>query len=188
MYQARLYQATWKYDPTSNAPEDFNARIGKVLSKGVYQHADALHAPGSGSTSKVMLGRRSASDNLDDTNDTMQHKPLESTLASPGYVWVDAQGTALMNTSSPRDTRAPAASIAPAQTDFVPLSMSKTGKRINPGIMPQYSKIPVSTMAAHFSWAPDEPVNLRYHLKKTDFSEYNEVAARFMNNMVTAKS
>ena len=63
-------------------------------------------------------------------------------------------------------------------------------KRINPGVMEGYVNMPGSTMADHFKWldpAQQESLNRTHHLKKTDFSEYNEVAARSMKALITNK-
>ena len=63
-------------------------------------------------------------------------------------------------------------------------------KRVNPGVMEKYVDMPASTMADHFKWldpAEQESLNRTHHLKKTDFSEYNEVAARSMKALITNK-
>ncbi len=63
-------------------------------------------------------------------------------------------------------------------------------KRVNPGVMERYIDMPESTMTDHFRWLPEqqEPLNMTAHFKKTDFSEYNEVAARSMKGLITNKS
>ena len=63
-------------------------------------------------------------------------------------------------------------------------------KRVNPGVMEAYVDMPGSTMKDHFKWLPaqQEALNRTHHLKKTDFSEYNEVAARSMKTLITNKS
>eukprot|EP00891_Asterochloris_glomerata_P006799 jgi/Astpho2/6799/fgenesh1_pg.00103_%23_24_t len=63
-------------------------------------------------------------------------------------------------------------------------------KRVNPGVMPQYAQTPPSTVQDHFKWNQEEqePVNFRHHFKKTDFSEYTDVAARFMKGLITDKA
>ena len=63
-------------------------------------------------------------------------------------------------------------------------------KRVNPGVMENYVGMPSSTMADDFKWldpAEQESLNRTHHLKKTDFSEYNEVAARSMKALITNK-
>ena len=62
-------------------------------------------------------------------------------------------------------------------------------KRVNPGVMEHYVDMPQSTMTDHFRWLPDqqEPLDTSCHFKKTDFSEYNEVAARSMKGLITNK-
>jgi len=63
-------------------------------------------------------------------------------------------------------------------------------KRVNPRVMERYIDMPESTMTDHFRWLPEqqEPLNMAAHFKKTDFSEYNEVAARSMKGLITNKS
>ncbi len=63
-------------------------------------------------------------------------------------------------------------------------------KRVNPGVMERYIDMPESTMTDHFRWLPEqqEPLNMTAHFKKTDFSEYNEVAAQSMKGLITNKS
>ena len=55
--------------------------------------------------------------------------------------------------------------------------------------MENYVAMPQSTMTDHFKWLPaeQEPLDMTRHLKKTDFSEYNEVAARSMKGLITNK-
>ena len=63
-------------------------------------------------------------------------------------------------------------------------------KRVNPGVMEKYVEMPASTMTDHFQWldpTQQEPLNRTHHFKKTDFSEYNEVAARSMKALITNK-
>ena len=63
-------------------------------------------------------------------------------------------------------------------------------KRVNPGVMESYVAMPDSTMTDHFQWLPEqqEALKMTHHFKKTDFSEYNEVAARSMKGLITNKS
>ena len=53
-----------------------------------------------------------------------------------------------------------------------------------------YVDMPESTMIDHFIWLPEqqEPLDMTRHLKKTDFSNYNEVAARVMKSLITNKN
>ena len=62
-------------------------------------------------------------------------------------------------------------------------------KHVNPGVMEKYVGMPGSTMSDHFKWLPEqqESLNRIHHFKKTDFSEYNEVAARSMKTLITNK-
>lgn len=64
-------------------------------------------------------------------------------------------------------------------------------KRVNPGVMEKYVDMPGTTMADHYRWLDpkqQEPLNRTHHFRKTDFSEYNEVAARSMKALITNKT
>ena len=62
-------------------------------------------------------------------------------------------------------------------------------RRIHPGMMREFHRIPDSTMQDHFRWqaAAPPPVSFKHHFRKTDFSEYNEAAAQFAKHLVTDK-
>ena len=73
---------------------------------------------------------------------------------------------------------------------IVPFQVVDLWKRTNPGVMEKYVDMPESTMTDHFRWLPEqqEPLDMTQHLKKTDFTNYNEVAARVMKSLITNKN
>ncbi len=62
-------------------------------------------------------------------------------------------------------------------------------KRISPGMMPDTAKTPNTTNADAYAWRPElnDKVDELHHLKKTDFTEYTEVAVKIMNRLKEAK-
>lgn len=53
--------------------------------------------------------------------------------------------------------------------------------------LPGHTELPNSTAADAFQWRPEEgdSLDMTHHRQKTDFSQYAEVAARFMDQLVT---
>ena len=56
--------------------------------------------------------------------------------------------------------------------------------------LPGYERPPQSTMRDMFQWrkAEADELDFSHHRQKTEFAEYTEVAARFMNQLITDKA
>ncbi|DBB11734.1 hypothetical protein WJX82_009721 [Trebouxia sp. C0006] len=193
-YQSRLFQSRWTYEPFDNTADDFNTRVGRVLNRGAYS-SGPLHKSSTYASSIAVQNPK-----LADSQAILQGPQLSSTTSSKGitgsgsaYAWVDASGNQLQTTATHHVSGAVPSELGPASkvsTKPYNKEVVDLWKRVNPGVMERYIDMPESTMTDHFRWLPEqqEPLNMTAHFKKTDFSEYNEVAARSMKGLITNKS
>ncbi|KAL3151425.1 hypothetical protein ABBQ38_012435 [Trebouxia sp. C0009 RCD-2024] len=198
-YQSRLFQSKWTYEPFDTAADDFNTKVGRVLSRGAYTgqlHKSSMYASSVSLQEPGIAATTPPSDGTPELN-TSARASASSIGAAQGpsqYTWVDSAGKPIGCTLASPELAAQAKLAVKATTASMPKPYNKEvmdlWKRVNPGVMEGYVDMPGSTMTDHFKWlsAQQETLNRTHHFKKTDFSEYNEVAARSMKTLITNKS
>eukprot|EP00892_Ulva_mutabilis_P001952 jgi/Ulvmu1/11758/UM008_0172.1 len=214
---SKQYMKDWKYDPDDRSSHV--ARAGLALlpdgiawrTKNAYKEAFSsdhwkLHGVNS------ILADANTSSTPPDLPTSQSGQPTgipdRSTTASgaqciphppDGMVAADASGNALSPIRKPEtcvDATARGMKIMQAgTTDRNSGSLgckqrtSQLWKKINPGCMPDYTSMPIST--AHDAFTVDysciPPVNKRVHRQKNDFTEHTEQGASIMKALISDK-
>eukprot|EP00198_Chlamydomonas_reinhardtii_P008446 XP_001697783.1 flagellar associated protein [Chlamydomonas reinhardtii] len=156
-YAAKTYQRNWGYDPHA---DDFNARVGKILSGGLDLQA---------SMRSKALGELAS---------TRAFEAAEQEAQRTSYVAQHMHDDPGMNARVP-DSRKPGSGDAKG---FV--WVDEKGQYMG---HVETTRLPRSTFTDHFgskSGVLDAEVpDKTHHLKKTDFSEYTEVKLKIMQNL-----
>ncbi|GMH38420.1 hypothetical protein BSKO_06304 [Bryopsis sp. KO-2023] len=178
-----LVQKGWTYDVEA---DDFDTRIGRILFGGVNPRGEIVRKTaeeGRGIVRSKTEGVTSAADNRSSTT------PKASTSCSDvNIVVVDEQGR-LVNRPHKRSyspkSRSESKSALHCKDDAGLGRSMRLWSRIVPSYLPQCHASPLSTAHSNFQWHPEliDGKSDRHHLKKTDFSEYNEVSLRLMKHL-----